>query len=156
MIRISDPPLSRHRKSRFPLFAGRPSEVFKGANRNGISTASLPKKPHDKGYYDKGVFWGTVAELHPLKQGLKLIFDASSAVVNCLVAELHPLKQGLKQIMCAWYDSADAVAELHPLKQGLKQDYLLAMMLDHPRCRATSTKTRIETLQLPIRLLVLI
>jgi|GEM_PF-5684284 len=55
-----------------PAFADSLSEVVKGSNRDDISTAPLPENRHDKGYYAKGVFLGRVAELNPLKQGLKL------------------------------------------------------------------------------------
>ena len=62
-----------------------------------------------------------VAEINPLKQGLKQ-FGEAQLLILCNVAEINPLKQGLKQTE----DMDDekeflGVAEINPLKQGLKQ-----------------------------------
>ena len=62
----------------------------------------------------------SVAEVHPLKQGLKHK-DFTGENMSLDVAEVHPLKQGLKP--CLFPDLTmffALVAEVHPLKQGLK------------------------------------
>ena len=61
-----------------------------------------------------------VAEVHPLKQGLKLSIPLVNTQIFS-VAEVHPLKQGLKLDIAkkAGLDMTQ-VAEVHPLKQGLK------------------------------------
>jgi len=69
------------------------------------------------------------------------------AGTHITVSEQHPQKQGLKRkVVEDAIKAKQAVSEQHPQKQGLK----LPDGLDHPglnvRLRATSTKTRIETL----------
>ena len=61
-----------------------------------------------------------VAEVHPLKQGLKQpIIEKFYDWYR--VAEVHPLKQGLKPSYINIIRTQLVVAEVHPLKQGLKQ-----------------------------------
>ncbi len=47
---------------------------------------------------------------------------------------------------------SDGVTEQHPRKQGLKRHIYDGKMYIHPSHRATSTKTRIETLDLVVPL----
>ena len=62
-----------------------------------------------------------VAEVVPLKQGLKLEILAYGSIFIDLVAEVVPLKQGLKPALNTAYGiSKSTVAEVVPLKQGLK------------------------------------
>ena len=61
-----------------------------------------------------------VAEVVPLKQGLKLSALAA-AICSSIVAEVVPLKQGLKpHFFNLQYIIFTIVAEVVPLKQGLK------------------------------------
>ena len=62
-----------------------------------------------------------------------------------MVAEVHPLKQGLKQSMYCTVSLFPIVAEVHPLKQGLKLIVLITVLYRLTSCRGTSIKTRIET-----------
>ena len=62
------------------------------------------------------------------------------------VAEAHPLKQGLKPYTLDYLTAmTKGVAEAHPLKQGLKQVSKTHINKITRGCRGTSTKTRIET-----------
>ena len=58
-------------------------------------------------------------EVHPLKQGLKLLDRDLNAALNIL-EEVHPLKQGLKLLGRVQGQSSTNLEEVHPLKQGLK------------------------------------
>ena len=60
-----------------------------------------------------------VAEVHPLKQGLKHRIVPGHDLPG-QVAEVHPLKQGLKLRKKDGRKKRKVVAEVHPLKQGLK------------------------------------
>ena len=62
------------------------------------------------------------------------------------VAEVVPLKQGLKpnhEFSKSWEEFE--VAEVVPLKQGLKQNRLIVSNVIQTSCRGSSIKTRIET-----------
>ena len=91
---------------------------------------------------------GVVAEVVPLKQGLKLILDIEPSEIWLTVAEVVPLKQGLKLYCDIWTTSMShsQVAEVVPLKQGLKPGSILQRGRPAPSCRGSSIKTRIETL----------
>ena len=62
----------------------------------------------------------SVEEQHPLKQGLKPLFDTPSITTSVKVEEQHPLKQGLKHTDPFLSAQHNLVEEQHPLKQGLK------------------------------------
>jgi len=62
-----------------------------------------------------------VLYIHPIKQGLKLVFEFEKSTESTLVLYIHPIKQGLKHIM---------LPILNPNK---------------PSSLHTSNKTRIET-----------
>ena len=66
--------------------------------------------------------WPAVAEVVPLKQGLKLYRDIRTASMSHRVAEVVPLKQGLKR-MTSIYPTSSLPSS----------------------CRGSSIKTRIET-----------
>ncbi len=97
--------------------------------------------------------WGTgdvksLSEQHPLKQGLKPIHPCHFSHFAYL-SEQHPLKQGLKLIVPKLVQKyLHSLSEQHPLKQGLKLYTLLLKLMDSESFRATSIKTRIETLLL--------
>ena len=61
-----------------------------------------------------------VAEVVPLKQGLKPIIDRLGVICGIFVAEVVPLKQGLKPSTSFTIQVTCLVAEVVPLKQGLK------------------------------------
>ena len=88
----------------------------------------------------------SVAEVVPLKQGLKQWGGAIMAAKDKIVAEVVPLKQGLKpggeggESPFIMY-----VAEVVPLKQGLKPPYAGYNSNPCVCCRGSSIKTRIET-----------
>ena len=66
--------------------------------------------------------YACVAEINPLKQGLKLQIPATEGIAEFHVAEINPLKQGLKPL-----DKDEAPTPM-------------------TGCRDKSTKTRIETI----------
>ena len=87
-----------------------------------------------------------VAEVVPLKQGLKLSPSLSGLNSTLSVAEVVPLKQGLKHIHHFSMEfTVYLVAEVVPLKQGLKHDRLRGLYDSYKSCRGSSIKTRIET-----------
>ncbi len=89
-----------------------------------------------------------IQEAHPLKQGLKPALSREY-VLQPNIQEAHPLKQGLKQKAKAnnsWQKSQ--IQEAHPLKQGLKRYDLGQVFRVITYSRGTSTKTRIETVQI--------
>ena len=71
-----------------------------------------------------------VAEVVPLKQGLKPAIACAFSNL-CLVAEVVPLKQGLKLIVVGLIKGGKKVAEVVPLKQGLKQKVHLPAKVLH-------------------------
>ena len=67
-------------------------------------------------------------------------------IIFYFVAEVVPLKQGLKPIIFIFHIIQRIfVAEVVPLKQGLKPMYCLGGNIYTIRCRGSSIKTRIET-----------
>ena len=87
-----------------------------------------------------------VAEVVPLKQGLKQPVYIFIANYYFYVAEVVPLKQGLKPSYASYNTYIDVyVAEVVPLKQGLKPVSPVSKLSSAPSCRGSSIKTRIET-----------
>ena len=62
------------------------------------------------------------------------------------VAEVVPLKQGLKRVYnSTGGEGVSLVAEVVPLKQGLKRSFPYRRSMAEWGCRGSSIKTRIET-----------
>ena len=110
-----------------------------------------------------------IADRHPLKQGLKLLWKSNFTRLQCyrrptsiktrietlnvfvlqltnvFIADRHPLKQGLKLNMTIDVKNGKEIADRHPLKQGLKLCYSPPFSSLYTYRRPTSIKTRIET-----------
>ena len=65
----------------------------------------------------------------------------------CGVAEQLPIKQGLKRNDSELRIKFDLVAEQLPIKQGLKLHQIIIIKIITRGRRATSNKTRIETIE---------
>jgi len=115
-----------------------------------LSERHPPKQglKHRSGYGYYTVFY-RLSERHPPKQGLK---RADHSILFGLVrlSERHPPKQGLKP-GSGWMlnHHGPGLSERHPPKQGLKQATLQRPCTAEVAFRATSTKTRIETIIAP-------
>ena len=86
-----------------------------------------------------------VAEVVPLKQGLKLFKKAAthSSFPSCRGSSI---KTRIETLSCQQKrKQAKIVAEVVPLKQGLKQFDPGTSVKNCPSCRGSSIKTRIET-----------
>ena len=91
-----------------------------------------------------------VAEVHPLKQGLKRSYSHISRIIwaRCRGTSIKTRIETLAFHFISTPSSC--VAEVHPLKQGLKRDDIELYCGEDGGCRGTSIKTRIETLQKPM------
>ena len=94
--------------------------------------------------------WLRLTEHLPLKQGLRLSIGVKGEKLAVTLTEHLPLKQGLRLLHYREHPLKDILllTEHLPLKQGLRLYYLLYLMPTwiYPH-RASSTKTRIKTMQ---------
>ena len=91
---------------------------------------------------------GKLSEQHPREQGLKHDGEISHRLALEL-SEQHPREQGLKlNVIRSFSAVSPTLSEQHPREQGLKRHRENIALVEPEAFRATSKRTRIETLTL--------